>query len=513
MPPRTQYAQHGDQNIAYQVTGDGPIDILVVPSFVSNIEFWWAHPTMKAWWDQVTSFARLILFDKLGTGCSDPVSGPRTLEERSDEIQAVMDAVGSERPVLFGLSEGGPSSIVFAATHPGQVQALVLFGTFASGTGMVGSPDEIRAGLFGDGIPERYWPNGQQLERIAAFRQRILDSWGEGKALALLVPNQGDAQQQAMAERLCASPGMARATMESAAMIDIRDVLPTVNVPTLVVHADEDLVPIQAGRYLADHIPGARFLEVKGQDHAPWLTQPDLIAGEIEEFLTGVRHVGEPDRVLATVLFTDIVGSTERAAELGDARWRAVIERHGEVTRSELQRFGGREVKSMGDGFLATFDGPARAIRCAEAICGAVRGLGMQVRAGIHTGECEVMGDDVGGIAVHIAARVNALAAPGEVLASRTVRDLVVGSGIAFEDRGMHTLKGVPDQWSLVAVVPEGAARDSPEVNVAKIETPSPRETMRRSDRVAAAVARRAPGVLRAVNRLETRRKASQQAA
>ena len=229
MPPRTQYAKHGDLNIAYQVTGDGPIDILVVPSFVSNIEFWWAHPTMKAWWDQVTSFARLILFDKLGTGCSDPVSGPRTLEQRSDEIKAVMDAVGCERPVLFGLSEGGPASIVFAATHPGRVQALVLFGTYAFPIADIdASPDEIRAELAKEGVAERYRPTDPQVERMAAFRQRILDSWGEGKALALLVPHQGDAQQQAMAERLCASPGMARATIESAAMIDIWDVLPTI---------------------------------------------------------------------------------------------------------------------------------------------------------------------------------------------------------------------------------------------------------------------------------------------
>jgi class 3 adenylate cyclase len=300
--------------------------------------------------------------------------------------------------------------------------------------------------------------------------------------------------------------------MESATMIDVRDVLPTINVPTLVVHANEDLVPIQAGRYIADHIPGARFLEVNGRDHAPWLSDPDLIAGEIEEFLTGVRHVREPDRVLATVLFTDIVGSTERAAELGDARWRAVLERHAELTRSELDRFGGREVKSIGDGFLATFDGPARAIRCAEAIRGAVLGLGMEIRAGIHAGECEVMGDDVGGMAVHIAARVNAVAAPGEILVSRTVRDLVVGSGIAFKERGTQTLKGVPGEWSLLTVVPEGGAQESAEVRITKIETPSPRDAMRRSDRLAAAVARRAPGVLRAVSRLETRR-ASRQAA
>ena len=343
MPPRTQYAKHGDLNIAYQVTGDGPIDIVVVPSFVSNIEFWWAHPTMKAWWDRVTSFARLILFDKLGTGCSDPVSGPRTLEQRSDEIKAVMDAVGCERPVLFGLSEGGPSSIVFAATHPGQVQALVLFGTFASGSGLGGSPDEVRASLKRDSIAESYWPTDPQLERIASFQQKIFENWGDGEALALLVPNQGDAQQQAMAERLCASPGMARATMESATMIDIRDVLPTIDVPTLVVHADEDLVPIQAGRYIADHIPGARFLEVKTLDtfdfaaadginatqvhtlaRGEWVTAPEnlILAGPIG---TGKTHLAIALGVEATkqkrrVLFTRAADLVRQLLEARDAR-------------------------------------------------------------------------------------------------------------------------------------------------------------------------------------------------
>jgi class 3 adenylate cyclase len=316
-----------------------------------------------------------------------------------------------------------------------------------------------------------------------------------------------------MIERLCASPGMARATLQSAALINITDVLPTITVPTLVVHADEDLVPVQFGRFIADQIPGARMLEVKGRDHAPWFVDhADLVADEVEEFLTGARHAGAPQRVLSTVLFTDIVGSTERATELGDARWRAVLERHGEVTRAELVRFGGKEVKSTGDGFLATFDGPARAIHCTEAIRGAVGGLAIEIRAGIHTGECEIIGEDVGGIAVHIAARVNALAAPGEILVSRTVRDLVVGSGIAFEERGTQALKGVPGEWSLLAVVPEEAASESPEVQLAKIETPGPRESMRVGDRVAAVVARRAPGVLRAANRLETRRRASRHA-
>jgi class 3 adenylate cyclase len=263
------------------------------------------------------------------------------------------------------------------------------------------------------------------------------------------------------------------------------------------------------GRFIADQIPGARLLEVRGRDHAPWLSEPDAIAEEIEEFLTGARHAREPDRMLVTVLFTDIIGSTERAAQLGDARWWAVLERQGEATRAELQRFGGREVKSMGDGFLATFDGPARAIRCAEAIRAALRGLGIEIRAGIHTGECDLIGEDIGGLAVHIAARVKALAGAGEILVSRTVRDLVVGSGIAFAERGVHSLKGVPGEWNLLAVASERPPSELPEVQVTKIDTPGPRESMHAGDRVAAVVARRAPGVLRTATRLERRIRAA----
>lgn len=514
MAPRTRYAKCGDLNLAYQVTGEGPLDIVFIPSFVSNVEFWWTSPIVKTWFDRLTSFARLILFDKAGTGLSDPIPGPRTLEQRAEEIEAVMDTVGSQRAALFGTSEGGPMSIVFTATRPDRVQALVLMGTFPVSGALDSSPEEMRAELASKGVPERYWPSEAQLERLAAAWESVQERWGEGEMLAALVPSLGDAQQLGMLERVCASPGMARATLQSAAMINLTDILPTIGVPTLVVHADEDLVPVQLGRFIADRIPGARMLEVKGRDHAPWLADhPEVIADEIEEFLTGARHAATPDRVLSTVLFTDIVGSTERAAELGDAHWRAVLERHGEVTRAELVRFGGKEVKSTGDGFLATFDGPAAAIRCAEAIRGALRVLGVEIRTGIHTGECEVIGEDVGGIAVHIAARVNALAEPGEILTSRTVRDLVVGSGIAFQERGTETLKGVPGEWSLLAVVPAEAAAESPEVQIAKVETPSPRESMRTGDRFVSVLARRAPSVLRAANRLETRRRASRQAA
>jgi pimeloyl-ACP methyl ester carboxylesterase len=510
MAPRTRYAKCGELNIAYQVTGEGPLDIVLAPSFVSNVEFWWAHPVIKAWLDRLASFARLILLDKTGTGLSDPIPGPRTLEQRADEIEAVMDAVDCQRAALFGLSEGGPMSILFSATRPDRVQALVLFGALVIGTAPDASLEQMRADLAAKRLPERYWPTDAQLKRAARAFQKALDSWGEGEALAELIPSLGDAQQLGMIERLCASPGMARATLQSLALINITDILPTIRVPTLVVHADEDLVPVQFGRFIADQIPRARMLEVQGHDHAPWFVDhADLVAEEVEEFLTGVRHAGKAERVLSTVLFTDIVGSTERAAELGDARWRAVLERHGEVTRAQLGRYGGKEVKATGDGFLATFDGPARAIHCTEAIRSAVGGLGIEIRAGIHTGECEIIGEDVGGIAVHIAARVNAMAGAGEILVSRTVRDLVVGSGIAFEERGIHSLKGVPGEWSLVAVVSAEMAQGSAEVQLAKMQTPGPRESMRLGDRVAAVVARRAPGVLRAANRRETRRRAT----
>jgi class 3 adenylate cyclase len=509
MAPRTRYARCGDLNLAYQVKGEGQLDIVLVPSFVSNIEFSWTHPVVKAWLDRLASFARLIIFDKAGTGLSDPVPAPRALEQRVEEIAAVMDAAGSQRAALLGLSEGGPMSILFAAMNPDRVQALVLFGTFVTFTPLGASPQEARADLAAKGIPERYWPSDAQVERAAAAWESVTERWGEGETLAQLVPTLGDAQQLAMLERLAASPAMARTTMQSAALINVGHVLPAIAVPTLVVHADEDLVPVQYGRYIADHIPGARMLEVKGRDHAPWLVEhADLVEDELEAFLTGVRHAPTAERVLSTVLFTDIVGSTERATQLGDAHWRAVLERHDEVTRAELVRFGGTEVKSTGDGFLATFDGPARAIRCAEAIRDAISALGIEIRAGIHSGECELLGTDVGGIAVHIAARVNALARGREILVSRTVRDLVVGSGIAFEERGVHALKGVPGDWSLLAVVPAEMAQQSPEVLLSQVETPGPREAQHRGDRVVAVVARRAPSVLRAATRFESRRQA-----
>jgi class 3 adenylate cyclase len=333
----------------------------------------------------------------------------------------------------------------------------------------------------------------------------VLEDWGEGKVLKELFPHQGDEAQLGLMERLCASPGMARATMTSAMRLDVADLLESIDAPTLIVHSEDDVIPVQGSRFMARRIPGARLLEVKGSDHAPWFSSRDEIVGEIEQLLTGTRHAPQPKRVLATVLFTDIVGSTERAAELGDARWRAVLERHDELTRRHVAQFDGTAVKSTGDGFLATFEGPASAIHCTEAVRNALVREEIPIRAGLHTGEIERIGDDVGGLGVHLAARVCTEAAPGEILVSRTIRDLVIGSGIAFEDRGSHRLKGVPGVWELLAVAPEGSQAGEAERQLAEIETASARSAQRPVDRLAAAVARRAPGAIRTAIRLDPR--------
>jgi pimeloyl-ACP methyl ester carboxylesterase len=472
-PPRTQYAQHGNKQIAYQVFGEGETEVLWIPSFVSHLEFFWTDARVKKWLERIASFSRLVMFDKLGTGLSDPVNGIPTVEDRAEEIDAVIRAVGFERPALFGLSEGGPSSIYYAATRADRVRALVLFGTYAQGMGLAQNTDELLALLRERGIEEQYIPTVEGAQRMLDFREATYERWGSGDALDLLVPSFGNKAALGLLERLSASPGMARATMESASSLDVADLLPSITAPTLVVHATDDLVPFGYGKFLAEKIPGARLLQVEGSDHAPWLSDPDKIAGEIEEFLTGSRHEADPTRALMTVLFTDIVGSTERAAELGDARWRSLLEEHDRVTRAAVARQGGKAVKSTGDGYLATFDGPARAIGCAEDLIDELRGCGIEIRAGIHTGEVEIIGDDIGGMAVHLAARVNALADAGEILASRTVRDLVVGSGVAFTDRGEHELKGVPGRWDLVAVAPKGAAAKEPRSPRSRRRTPA----------------------------------------
>jgi class 3 adenylate cyclase len=499
--PKTSYARNGDVNIAYQVIGDGPLDVLFIPAFVSHLDLYWAAPETAAFLRRLASFSRLILFDKRGTGLSDPVADVATLEERMEDVRAVLDAAGSQRAALFGVSEGGPMSLLFAATYPERTTALIMFGSFAK--------------LVPD--PGYMWEFHEDFgERLARFTDAVENHWGEGRMLALFMPSiAGGAsapRMLGMFERAAASPAMVRALLRFNAEIDVTHVLPAIGVPTLVLHRTDDLVPVEHGRYVADHVPGARFVELAGNDHVPWLGDSRAVADDVEQFLTGARHAAEPDRVLATVLFTDIVDSTERAAQLGDNRWRALLESHNELVRRQLGAFGGREVKALGDGFLATFDGPARAIRCACAIREDVGSLGLDVHAGVHTGECEVMSEDVGGMAVHIGARVAAQAAPGEVLVSSAVRDLVVGSGIEFADRGTHELKGVPGEWRLLAVA--GAHTDG-EPTVAAKEAGDPlapnAKLATRGDRAALRLARRAPGAARLMSRALSR-KARQQA-
>jgi len=421
MHPETRYAQSGDVNIAYQVVGNGSLDLVFVPGFVSHLDLQWADPRIARFFEKLASFSRLILFDKRGTGLSDPVAGPAPLEDRMDDVRAVMDAAGSEHAALFGLSEGGPMSILFAATYPERTRALILCGTFPTGTT---DPRDNPGG--------QRWVDAFQRARAAA------EHWGEGRTLEIFAPsadNERDRAGRGIFERSAASPKMAQTVLDMLTETDVRDLLPSVRVPTLVLHRAEEFVPVECARYMAENIPGARLTVLPGPDHIPF-----------------ARHAPPSDRILTTVMFSDIVASTERAAALGDARWRELVGRHDELTRAELERHRGREVKTMGDGFLATFDGPARAIRCARTIADNVDALDIELRAGLHTGECELVGDDIGGLAVNIGARIGALAGADEVLVSSTVKDLVVGSGISFSDRGPHKLKGVPGEWHLFAV-------------------------------------------------------------
>jgi pimeloyl-ACP methyl ester carboxylesterase len=444
MRPVTRYAKSGDVHIAYQVTGEGPLDLVFVPGFVSHLEADWNSPRRARFIERLSSFSRLIRFDKRGTGLSDRVPIP-TLEQRMDDVRAVMDATGSERAALFGVSEGGPMSLLFAATYPARTTALVIYGSYAR---RLWAPDH---------------PYGRTQTEWDEIIRRLEREWGGPVALDMWAPSmvddEGFKEGWAAFLRLAASPGAAAQVMRMNGEIDVRHVLPVVRVPTLILHRTGDRVTsIDQARVIAQHIAGAKLVELPGVDHVPTVGDTDAIVDEIEEFLTGVRHGPEPDRVLATVLFTDIVGATQQAAALGDRRWRDVLEQHHAVVRRELSRFRGREIDTAGDGFLATFDGPARAVRCARAVSNGVRTLGLEVRTGLHTGECEVMGEKLGGIALHIGARVATTAGPGEVLVSSTVKDLVAGSGLRFRDRGLHALKGVPGEWHLYAVEPEASA-------------------------------------------------------
>ena len=439
--PETRYAKSGNVNIAYQVVGDGPFDLIHVPAFVSNLELQWEEPVERRYFERLASFSRLIMFDKRGTGLSDRVA-VATLEERMDDLRAVMDAVDSQRAAVFGGSESGALSVLFTATYPERVSALVLYGAYAR---MAWAPD------YPDGIPEELWDPGlQDLE----------ENWGRGQEgglpLYALAPDRVDDSAFRRAhgrwERLSASPGAAVAILRMIREIDVRHLLPAIRVPTLVVHRTADAAHAAGSRYLGAHISGAKVVELPGNDYFPYLGDQDAILDEIEEFLTGVRPVHAPDRALATVLFTDIVSSTERAAALGDDAWTRTLDHHDTLVAREVERHRGRKINPTGDGILATFDGPARAVRCAQAICEGVQSLGIEVRAGLHTGEIELRDADIGGIAVHIGQRVSALAGPSEVLVSSTVKDLVAGSGITFADRGSHVLKGVPDEWRVFAV-------------------------------------------------------------
>ena len=439
MNPQTRYAQSSGVNIAYQVVGEGPVDLVFVPGFVSHLDVLWEEEMFARPLRRMASFSRLILFDKREQGLSDRVGRPPTLEESMEDVRAVLDAAGSERAALFGISEGGPMSILLAATHPERVSHLILYGTYARFTR---SED---------------YPHGFPPAVFEAWNRIIREEWHEAPGMRMLAPGAvGDPKAERAWGRFIragTSPGGAMALMALYSEMDVREALPVIEQPTLIMHrANDEAIRPANGRYLAERIAGARYLEIPGTDHAFFSGNSELIAYEIEEFVTGVRHVPEPRRVLSTVMFTDIVRSTERASELGDSRWRELLDRHDELVRRHIERHDGRPIKSTGDGFLATFSGPARGIEAARNIADDVRPLGIEVRAGLHTGELELRDEDVGGMAVHIGARVAARAQANEVLVSGTVKDLVVGSGIDFDDRGAAELKGVPGEWRLFAV-------------------------------------------------------------
>jgi pimeloyl-ACP methyl ester carboxylesterase len=434
----TRYARSGELSIAYRTFGQGPPDIVIAPGFVSHVEEISRSRYLSRAPRALAEFARVILFDKREQGLSDRVGRPPTIEEMVDDILAVLDAAGSERAAVLGISEGGPMAILLAATHPDRCSHLILWGTYAH---LAKGPD---------------YPEGYEPRDVEVWGEALSRAWGGPVALNAFAPSWvGNAEAEddwARLLRLGTSPRGVVALFRLYLELDVRDALPLISAPTLIMHPRGDAVaPLPLGRYIADHIPGARLVELPTDDHVVSAVDPELWAGEIEEFVTGTRHEPAPERALSTVLFTDIVDSTGRAAELGDRAWRELLDRHDALMRTHIERNRGRAVKSTGDGFLATFDGPARGIGCASAVTRDVRELGLEVRAGLHTGEIELRDGDIGGMAVHIGARVAARAEAGEVLVSQTVKDLVVGSGIEFDDRGSAALKGVPGEWRLYA--------------------------------------------------------------
>ncbi|HET7119908.1 MAG TPA: adenylate/guanylate cyclase domain-containing protein [Solirubrobacterales bacterium] len=437
--PETRYAHSGEVGIAYQVVGEGPLDLVLVFPFMSHLDLFWENPRISHFIRRLAAFARVILFDRRGVGLSDPLDRAATLEERMDDVRAVMDAAGSERAALLGMSEGAPMCMLFAATYPERTSALLLWGAMARSTE---APDY-------DLAPPRE-------AMVEAGEELILPMWGTGATIEIFSPSLADDPRarefQARMERGAASPRRVAQLSEMFLETDVREAVPLIQAPTLVMHRRHDrAVNVRASRWLAARIEGSRFVEFEGGDHFPWVGDAEPPLAAIEEFLTGVPPAASPQRALATVVFTDIVDSTRHASAIGDRRWRNLLEEHQALVRERLREHGGREVKTTGDGFLATFEGPTRAIEFAIAVAAEAPSLGIEVRAGIHTGEVELMGDDVGGICVHVAARICSLAGPGEVLASRTVRDLTAGSGIGFEPRGSHRLKGVDQEWELYA--------------------------------------------------------------
>jgi pimeloyl-ACP methyl ester carboxylesterase len=478
--PETRYARSGELNIAYQVLGEGPFDLVFVPGFISHLDLQWGVPQFHEFFQRLACFSRLILFDKRGTGLSDPVAGPAPLEERMDDLRAVMDAAGSERAAIVGVSEGGPLAILFAATYPERVSSLALCGTFACV-----NPD------LEDNPADARWTRDAEL-----LRQTMLNEWGSGKTLRLFAPSYEGLMASLSAaafERSAASPRMVKAIYDMILEIDVRDILPTIGVPTLVVHREHEIIPVEGARYMASRIPGAKLAILPGADHVPWVGDSEAYLDELQEFLTGAFAEQAPGRVLSTVLFTDIVSSTEQASELGDQRWRELLEEHYSLVRELLERFRGREVNTTGDGLLATFDGPARAIRCGQTLIRRLARSGVPIRAGIHTGECEVIGEDLAGIAVHIGARVAALGGPGELLVSSTVKDLVAGSGLRFASNGEHELKGVPERWTVYRVL-----GDDETDSAARTPVEDERKT-RMMDRALLATVRRNPHLTRRV--------------
>jgi len=435
----TKYAMSGDVNIAFQEVGAGELDLVVVPGWLSHLDLWWEAVGYADWIERLASFCRVILFDKRGTGLSDRDVGDSTLEERMDDLRAVLDAAGSQRAAVFGFSEGGPLSMLFTATYPERVHALVLYATFARATE---APD---------------YPEGTQMRASLDELMRITKTaWGQGQSQFIFAPSVSEIDISRnfakRFERGSASPRAARKNLTWIYEVDVRPLAHTLRVPTLVLHRVGDrAVPVSMGRWLAHNISDARYFEQAGDDHFPWLGDSVDLVDKMQLFLTGSQGVAVIDRVLVTILFTDIVSSTKHAATLGDRAWHNLLDQHNKIVRAELTRFRGREVNTTGDGFLAVFDGPARAVKCAMGIRDGVRSLGIEIRAGVHTGECERDGDNYAGIAIHTGARVMGQADAGEVLVSSTVKDLVVGSGLRFRDRGVHSLKGVPGEWSLFA--------------------------------------------------------------